>query len=158
MFNKNKSGSEENTPAKGHFRTEHFYPSEEAELRICVVLHLSLWMPQCWGQWHTQILSPRVWIHRWKVRRENTTGTGPKIVNSNPLWSQSTVVHTDTDLPKNQLISGLTIYLIYTKTPSFSLSTFYLVWEDLIFLVSKERHPSDTTLCWAILLRKDRSS
>lgn len=64
----------------------------------------------------------------------------------------------DTDLPKNQLISGLTIYLIYTKTPLFSLSTFYLVWEDLIFLVSKERHPSDTTLCWAILLCKDRSS
>lgn len=115
-------------------------------------------MPQCWGQWHTQILSPRVWALRWKVRKENTTGTGPKILNSNPLRSQSTVVHLFPDLPKNQLISGLTIYLIYTRTPFFSLSTFYLVWQDLILLVSKERHLSDTALCWAMLLFKDCST
>ena len=76
-----------------------------------------------------------------KQASEYAIATRHKILKSNPLQSQSTVVHLDPDLPKHKLTrltAGLTeeVYSNVHQIPFFSLSTnapFYLVLQDLIF-------------------------
>lgn len=154
MFSNNKSGDMKRTSHhRGTWGQSTFILQRNLHSGF-VLFYTFPWECPSVGASGTHRSCPLMSGHSGGSRKGKTQqAQGPKILNPSPLQSQSTAVHLDPDLPKNKLISGLTIYLIYTRT-AFSLSTFYLVWQDLIFLSD----PSDPTLCWATLHCRNCSS